>query len=461
MSRATVGWLRPPAGGEPTAVSDVTAVLPDPPKNGRYPGRVRLLCSALVVVDYLLVATAALVLAAVLSALDVPLPGDRAGSLLTLLGLVAAVHAGDVVVSRWRRSPIDAAVEALLDPFEESIRHRLIRRDTLPPQESVATARPTPVTGFGDQDDPAASDDGVVTTMWGSLGSFPPEEREGDDLPFTEGDRFQSYRLGPRAGRGALSVVWRAESVDTGETVALKIFDRSVDADTRRTFEADFLHEAKVLRSLRDHEHVITLRDWGYDPTPWIAVEYVEAGTVRDHLPVSLPAALTILLAVTEAIEYAHEQDVSHTDLKPENVLYSEEYFGRLVLVTDWGKRPVVNPELEPMLTRPYAAPEQFDALPTNEPEAERIDIYQLGMLGYELFTGTQPFAAGDDQDTEQRVRTEVPPPPSDYVGDIPAGLDDALLRAISKSPADRHPTVAAFRTDLLDAVLPETVPGE
>jgi len=234
-------------------------------------------------------------------------------------------------------------------------------------------------------------------------------------------------------GHGALSAVWRAEDVDTGETAALKIFDPIVGEDTQRVFKADFLREAKVLRILRDHEHVVTLYDSGYDPHPWVALEYVEAGTIRDQLPVSLPVALDVVLSVAEALEYAHGKGISHTDLKPENVLYSEEYFGRLVLVTDWGKRPVVNPDLEPMFSRPYAAPEQFDALPTNEPEAELIDIYQLGMLAYELFTGTQPFLTADD----------------------------IILTAIAKNPTERYQSVAAFRSTLLDVALPDVTPGE
>jgi len=218
-------------------------------------------------------------------------------------------------------------------------------------------------------------------------------------------------------------------------------------------------HEAKVLRTLRDHEHVVTLYDSGYDPHPRVALEYVEGGTIRDQLPVSLPVALDVVLSVAEALEYAHGNDISHTDLKPENILYSEEYFGRLVLVTDWGERPVVNPDLESMLSRPYAAPEQFDALPTNEPEAELIDVYQLGMLACELFTGTQPFLAAND--IEQRVRSEVPPPPSTRVSELPAELDDVILTAIAKNPTERYQSVAAFRSPLFDVVLPDVTPGE
>jgi len=460
MSRPSVGWLRVAAfpdrvrrsGGE-----DVTAVLPDTPKNGGYPAWVYVLCSFLVFVDYLVVGVAVLALAAVLSAAGVSFPEGRAG-LLALLGLAVAVHAGDAVASRWRSSPIDDVARAILRPGRATIRRRLVTVDMVTPGDVAATARPTPVAALGDGSVEGRTDHD--STMWGSTGSFPPEERPETALPFSEGDRFRSYRLGPEVGRGALSVVWRAEDVDTGDTVALKLFDPQVEEDTRRTFEADFVHEAKVLGRLRDHEHVITLHDWGYDPYTWIAVEYVEAGTVRDHLPLSLPTALAALLAVTEAIEYAHEQDISHTDIKPENVLYSPDYFGLLVLVTDWGKRPVVNADLEPMLTRPYAAPEQFDALPTNEPEAERIDIYQLGVLGYELFTGIQPFLAGDG-DTEDRVRNEVPPPPSEHVPDLPGGMDEVVLTAIGKEPEDRYRTVAEFRTELLDVMLPDVTPGE
>ncbi|MFB6228351.1 MAG: serine/threonine-protein kinase [Halobacteriales archaeon] len=460
MSRPTVGWLRVAAFPDRvrrTESPDVTAVLPDPPKNGQYPAWVYVVCSFLVAIDYLIVGVCVLLLGFVLSVNGVPLPAGRPGSLATAIALAAAVHAADAAVSWWRSSPLDNVVRRALAPARGMIRHRLVILEMVSPRDVASTARPTPVTGFVDTSDDRSSPTGAEVTMWGSTGSFPSEGREESRLSFEEGDRFQTYRLSSKVGQGALSVVWQAEDVETGETIALKVFDPIVDEDTRRTLEADFVHEAKVLRSLRDHEHIITLYDSGYEPYPWIAVEYVEAGTVRDQPSVSLPVGLTIVLAVAEALEYAHGKDISHTDLKPENVLYSEDYFGRLILVTDWGKRPVVNPDLESMLSRPYAAPEQFDALPTNEPEAELIDIYQLGMLAYELFAGTQPFLTGED--TEQQVRTEVPPPPSDHTSDLPEGLDEVILTAIEKDPSDRHHTVAEFRTELLEVMLPDVTP--
>jgi hypothetical protein len=461
MSRPTVGWLRVavfPDRVRRTESRGVTAVLPDPPKNGQYPAWVYVLCSFLVAIDYLVVGVCVLLLGFVLSVNGVALPSGRLGGPATVVVLAATVQATDAAVSSWQSSPLDGVVRRALAPAGGMIRDRLVTFEMVSPRDVASIARPTPVTGFVDSSDDRSRVSGAEVTMWGSTGSFPPEGSEESRLSFEEGDRFQSYRLSSKVGQGALSVVWQAEDAETGETVALKIFDPIVDEDTQRTFEADFLHEAKVLRSLRDHEHIVRLYDSGYEPSPWIAIEYVEAGTIRDQLPVSLPVALTVVLAVAGALEYAHGKDISHTDLKPENVLYSEDYFGRLVLVTDWGKRPVVNPDLEPMLSRPYAAPEQFEARPTNEPEAELIDIYQLGMLAYELFTGTHPFLPGTD--IEQRVHTEVPPPPSDHTADLPAGLDEVVLTAIEKNPGDRHQTVAEFRTELLDVMLPDVTPG-
>ena len=457
MSRPTAGWLRVAAFPErvrQTHAEDVTVVLPDPPKNGQYPVWVYILSSFLVVIDYLVVTIVVVVLAFALSVNGFVFPEGGAG-LLTLLGLAAVVvHAADAGLSALRLSPLDAVVRWALGPVREVIRNRLVTVEMVSQRDIAATARPTPVSGFVSEADDVDRPETVVS-RWGTMGSFPPEGGEQSQLSLAEGDRYQSYELVSDIGQGALSAVWRAEDVDTGETVALKVFDPIVDEETQRVFEADFLHEAKVLRSLRDHEHVVTLYDSGYDPYPWIAIGYVEAGTIRDQLPV----ALDLVVSVAEALEYAHGKDISHTDLKPENVLYSEEYFGRLVLVTDWGKRPVVNPSLEPMLSRPYAAPEQFDAFPTNEPEAEVIDIYQLGMLAYELFTGTQPFLEAED--IEHSVRTEVPAPPSSRVPELPAELDDIILTAIDENPAVRYQSVAAFRSALLDVVLPDVVPGE
>lgn len=298
MSRPTVGWLRVAAFPDRvrrTNAEDVTAVLPNPPKNGQYPAWVYILCSFLIAIDYIVIGIVVVVLAFVLSVNGIALPDGRAG-LMTLLGLAVVVRVADVVLSKWRSSPLDAVVRWILRPVRDVIRDRLVTVEMVSQRAIAATARPTPVAGF-DSGTETVNPSETEVSRWGTMGAFPPEDDERSQRSLAEGDRYQSYELVSDIGQGALSAVWRAEDVDTGETVALKIFNPIVDEDTQRVFKADFLHEAKVLRTLRDHEHVVTLYDSGYDPYPWIALEYVEAGTIRNQLPVSLPVALDVVLS--------------------------------------------------------------------------------------------------------------------------------------------------------------------
>lgn len=462
MSRTTTNWLRAAAFPDrvrKTAGRDVTAVLPETPVNGQYPPWVYVCSSFLVYLDYLLVVTVSIGLLFLLAAGNAPLFDGTIDPLWLVVGLAAAIHLLDSGLARTGNPLIDRAVAGLLSPFSATVEGWAVTIASVSPP-SYATA----VGGRTAADPPAPENPYAMTPYFRveTVHEDGPFETWEHDPPLAEGDTFESYRLGPEIGRGALSYVWKAEDTRSGDTVALKVFDRTVDEGTRRSFASDFLHEARVLEVLRDHENVITLHEWGEEPVPWIAVEYVATGTLRNHLPVPLPQALETCLALSEAIEYAHSKGIAHSDIKPANVLYSRDYFGRLILLTDWGKRPIVEPGLEEMLSRPYAAPEQFDGYPTTQSEAELVDIYQLGALAYELFTGHQPFLdTGDTGNLEARIGTELPPAPSDLVPELPDEIDDILLTAMAKEPSDRYRTVGEFRSRLVDVMLPDITPGE
>ena len=163
MSRPTIGWLRVavfPDRVRRAEREDVTAVLPDAPRNGQYPAWVYVLCSFLVWLDYLVVGVVAVALAFALSVNGVALPDGRA-SLATLLGLAVVVQSVDAALARWRSSPLDGVVRWTLRPVRPTIRDRLVTVEMVSPGDVAATARPTPVSGFVTTDDTDSS--GTVT----------------------------------------------------------------------------------------------------------------------------------------------------------------------------------------------------------------------------------------------------------------------------------------------------------
>jgi serine/threonine protein kinase len=261
-------------------------------------------------------------------------------------------------------------------------------------------------------------------------------------------DRFRDREL---VGQGGNADVYRA-LVDTPQgdrPVAVK------EPRVKGTLHSDqierLMTESETWDKLDDHDHVVTVLDWGTAPLPWIAMEYMDGGHLGERAGgMEFDQALWTAIAVTEAVRHAHRRGVAHLDLKPENVLFREVEDGWDVpKVGDWGlsKQLLDHSKSVEGLSPQYSAPEQFDdELGATD---DVTDVYQLGAVLYELFTGRPPFE-GESATVMRAVLDEEPAPPSD-VADVPPELDDVLLPALAKEKRDRYESVLYVRDGLQD----------
>lgn len=291
---------------------------------------------------------------------------------------------------------------------------------------------------------------------------------EAPDRP-AAGARIGGYRLLEEIGVGGMSVVYRAEraGVDVEQTVAVKLLQRRLHADDA---ERRFRAERQVLASL-DHPNIARFIDGGVTDggRPYLVTEYVEGVPITEYAEahdLGLDARLDLLGQVLDAVQAAHRQLVVHRDLKPSNVMVTETAESRpQVKLLDFGiakllddSLPVTRPETQTgrrLLSPGYAAPEQIrgDEITTS------TDVYQLGVLAYELLTGARPFSLGDASwaEVERMVLETRPERPTeraraagrDWARRLREDLDTILMTALRTEPERRYATVDALRADL------------
>jgi serine/threonine protein kinase len=260
-------------------------------------------------------------------------------------------------------------------------------------------------------------------------------------------------------GRGGNADVFRVTVERGGREIPVAVkqprLQGTLDTDTVERF----VQEADVWAELDGHEHIVSLYDWGAEPLPWLAMEYMDRGTLADvpdgeRLP--LEQALWVGVCVCRAVHHAHRFGVAHHDIKPANVLFTSTDDGWAApKVSDWGLARLMLDETGSVaeFSPGYAAPEQFDAEEYGSPD-DRTDIYQVGTLVYELVTGQPPFE-GSATAVMQGVLSTEPTPPSE-VADVPTGLDDVLGEALAKEPAERYESILYLRDrlqELFDAL--------
>jgi len=302
------------------------------------------------------------------------------------------------------------------------------------------------------------------------LGS-PDEAKSASGLK--PGARVGPYELIRPLGSGGMAEVWLARRADGAFTreVALKL---PIFMHRRGDLEPRFARERDILASL-EHPQIARLYDAGVDAqAPYLAMEYVRGEPLNlwcdtHHLPIA--ARLALFLQVLEAVQYAHETQVIHRDLKPSNILVSTAGQVRLLdfgiaklLEAEDADQPALTSVHGQALTPDYASPE----LLRGDPIDERSDLYSLGVLLYELLTGTRPYRLKSaasigllDQamatlevkkpsiQLEATTATTVTNTPEQWARQLRGDLDAIVLKALAKDPAGRYPSAAAFAADL------------
>lgn len=268
------------------------------------------------------------------------------------------------------------------------------------------------------------------------------------------------FRIVGLLGKGGMASVYEAYEPPLDRVVALKVLPPEFLHD--ETFAKRFTQEARIVASL-EHANIVPIYASGIDSgIPWISMRLLTGGSLATLLGrrgLDIMRTIQILRGVAEALEYAHARGVIHRDVKPSNILLDEAGH---VCVSDFGLARLM--ERREGLTRTgsvtgtphYMAPEQALSLAINH----RCDIYSLGVVAYEMFTGTTPFR-GDSPVAilMQHVNDPLPVPTRTPVSDA---LFAVLKQALAKDPRDRWPSarafVAALETGAAESPLPHTV---
>jgi beta-lactam-binding protein with PASTA domain/tRNA A-37 threonylcarbamoyl transferase component Bud32 len=261
----------------------------------------------------------------------------------------------------------------------------------------------------------------------------------------------ERYELDYLIARGGMAEVYRARDRLLDRPVALKILFPELSID--RTFVERFKREAQAAANL-SHPNIVPVFDWGEDSgTYFIVMEFVDGRALSTILKASgtLPPerAAEIGAAVAAALGYAHKNRVIHRDVKPGNVLITDE---SQVKVTDFGIARALNTEESltqtgaVMGTATYFSPEQAEGIGVDA----RSDIYSLGVVLFEMVTGRPPFTGDTPVAVASKHVRDRPPAPREINPSIPPTFEAIILKAMSKDPAHRYQTAEELRADLL-----------
>jgi serine/threonine protein kinase len=284
-----------------------------------------------------------------------------------------------------------------------------------------------------------------------------PRTLEADSGGLT-GETISHYEVGPFLAKGKTGTVYKGRDTRDGKDVALKVFHSSF-ADDEDDVQR-FIRAMQTTITLR-HPNLVALYGAGKNgPICWVAMEYVDGESLAKVIARTGTAnmldwryALTVATHVTRALEAAHEQNIIHRNVMPENILIPKgpvltAKLGDLMLakvLAGVKAKPITRPgELVGDLV--YMAPERTR---DDAPVDTRADIYGLGATLYVLLTGHPPFDGGSLVATLAKIRQEDPVPPKKYQLSIPDLFQDLVMKTMAKRPEQRYQTPAAMLKDL------------
>ena len=261
------------------------------------------------------------------------------------------------------------------------------------------------------------------------------------------------YRLVEHVGTGGMSEVFRAVNVTVGTSVAVKMLKQEYvqNAEYVRRFQ----NEAEAASRL-NHANIVQLIDVGSDgPLRYLVMEFVQGRTLKEIIseqgaldPVT---AANITLRILSALQHAHEKNVIHRDIKPQNILVSREGYVKL---SDFGIAHMLNRESitkkeEFFGTVDYISPEQANGKETDA----RSDIYSTGVVLYEMLTGHVPFTAATPLAVAVKHMEEAPPAIRESRPEVPEAIAHVAEVAMRKDPATRYQCALDMATDLNNAI--------
>ena len=259
------------------------------------------------------------------------------------------------------------------------------------------------------------------------------------------------YRVLRKIGGGGMADVYLCEDLTLGRRVALKVLLQRFLNDPN--FVERFRREAKAAAGL-NQANLVSIYDWGeVDGTYFIVMEYVEGETLKDLVRrqgrLGGSEAVRISLQLLAALEFAHRAGIVHRDIKPQNVMIDRD--GN-VKVMDFGIARAGDSGMTEagsiLGTAQYLAPEQAKGHQVDE----RSDLYSVGIVLYEMLTGTVPFKGDSAVTVALKHVNEMAAEPAQLVPGMPYALNQIVLKAIAKDPDQRYQSAEQFARDLRSA---------
>jgi serine/threonine-protein kinase len=262
---------------------------------------------------------------------------------------------------------------------------------------------------------------------------------------FFRGQTIGKYKILSALGSGGFGTVYLAEDTWISKKVALKVPHR------QSTNFSELLKEPRLLASLNHPNIVAVLTAEKQDGVFFIVMEYVAGETLENIIgregALEMTRALDFTCQICNAVDHAHRQGVLHRDLRPANIMVSDN---GLVKVADFGTSRLLEAAAigtTVIGSPPYMAPEQFHGRATFA-----SDIYSLGVTMYQMMTGTLPYQTPAPADLERLMRGELVSPPRLRNGRIPQRVNDIILKAMAPEMTERYQRAADILEDLLGA---------
>lgn len=267
------------------------------------------------------------------------------------------------------------------------------------------------------------------------------------------GNTIGDYRIIEKRGEGGMGMFFKAQDIRLDRYVGIK------------TIRAELLHEPDILAKLEeeakslarlDHPNIARLLHYMViNDLRYIVMEYVEGADLAELMrrdgPLPLELVAQLVPQICSAIGYAHDRGVIHRDIKPSNILLTSDHTAK---VTDFGIAKILGVSTKTKTgvatgSLPYMAPEQIRGTGVDA----RTDIYQLGVMFFELLVGRRPFLAETEYDMMSHHLSTPPPAPSSIDPKLPKSVDRVLLKALAKNPEDRFASTAALSLAFSQAV--------
>ncbi len=259
------------------------------------------------------------------------------------------------------------------------------------------------------------------------------------------------YEIVGELGQGAMGVVYKATDPLIDRIVAIKTITLTLALDEREEYEGRFYQEAKAAGRL-SHPNIVTIFDVGRSgDIAYIAMEFLQGRELRDILDdeklLPVDQVLDIVAQVALGLAYAHEHDIIHRDVKPSNIMVLRDGHAK---ITDFGiarmSSAAVRTQTGMVLGSPkYMSPEQVMGKLTDQ----RSDIFSLGVMLYEMLTGSPPFLGENVNAIMYQTLNAIPPPPSSLNTAVPDMLNFIVAKALAKDIEDRYQNARDLANDL------------